>query len=74
MLAVSFYLLVGVTLSLIFKQVTFYNYILRKLGEQRGSVVVYKDGRKQRLQVRYWVVSCIFSFFFNLVEKKIVDS
>ena len=28
--------------------------------------------RKQRFQVRYWVVSYIFSFFFNLVERNLL--
>ena len=31
-----------------------------------------RDVRKQRFQVRYWVVSYISSFFFNLVEKNLL--
>ena len=31
-----------------------------------------RDVKKQRFQVRYWVVSNIFSFFFILVEKNLL--
>ena len=31
-----------------------------------------QDVRKQRFQVRYWVVTDIFSFFFYLVEKNLL--
>ena len=31
-----------------------------------------RDGRKQRSRVRYWVVSYIISFFFNLAEKNLL--
>ena len=42
LLAVSFYLLFGATLSLTFKKVTLCNKICGKLTDQPGSVVVYK--------------------------------
>ena len=39
-LAVSFYMMVGATVSLIFKKVSFYNKFCRDLADQPSSVVV----------------------------------
>ena len=63
---ISFYLWVGAALSL----------ILNFSEIWRMSLVVWcmykRDVRKQRFQVRCWVVIYIFSFFFNLIGKNLL--